>query len=95
MTGQTGDVLFVHRISGIFREADGNRVLPASRFDVGFARTVTRFAPELFLVIFRVSERFTHGGVLEMLTLIRVANYAGIASNVLTAHLVRQVGFDG
>jgi hypothetical protein len=54
---------------------------------MGFAWTVTGFTAELLLLGFGASERFSHDGVLEVHTLICVANHAGITSGVFTACL--------
>jgi hypothetical protein len=87
MTGQAGAVLFIGRISRIFSEAHGNSVLSAAGVDMRLTRPVTCFTTEFLLVRFRASECLAHDCVLEVHTLVRMANHAGVASSVFTARL--------
>src|SRR6185369_9519379 len=79
--------LLLGRVPGVFREANRNCFLSASRLDVGLTRTMTRFTSEFFFCILRTSKRFPHDRVLEMLALIRVADNARIAAGIFAVGL--------
>jgi hypothetical protein len=82
MTRQTRAVLFFDGILGVFGKSDRYRLLPAAGLDMSLARAVACLTPELFPVIFGVSERLAHDGLLKVLALIRVANDASLTTRI-------------
>jgi hypothetical protein len=87
VAGQACVVLLFDCIVGIFGETNRNGVFAASRFNVSFAGTMTGFAPQFFFLVFGARERLPHDCVLEVLTLVRMANDAGIAAHIVSAGL--------
>jgi hypothetical protein len=75
------------RVSGILCEANRNRFLSAARLNVSLTRTMTGFASKFFLGVLGTRKGFSHNRVLEVLSLIRVANDACITAGVFAVGL--------
>src|SRR6516225_1280290 len=84
VTGEACVVLLFDRVGGICGEAHRNCFLAAARVNVRFTWTMTAFAPQLFVIIFRMSKRFAHDRRLEMLALRFVTGHADFAAHVVT-----------
>ena len=84
MAVQAGGVLLGNGVIGILAEADGNGVLAAACFNVGFARPMTRFAAASLQRSPGIPQHnLAHDGVLETAFLIDVAGYAGLAAHIV------------
>src|SRR6266404_3822095 len=83
MAVQAGGVLLGDGVIGILAEANGNGVLAAACFDVGFARPVARFATASLQGSPGIRHHLAHDRVLEAPLLIDVAGYAGLAAHIV------------
>jgi hypothetical protein len=80
---QASKVFLRHRVLGICRKADRNRILGSACLDMHTTRAVTRFATVSLVGIMRMRHRFSHCGSVETSALILVTRNTGIATNII------------
>ena len=83
MTGKAHFILFSGGVWRIFREANRDGFLSATRLEVSSAWAVACFTSKFLLVVSGMRERFAHRCVLKVLALIRMARDADLAANVI------------
>jgi len=87
MARQTGIVLFLCRVPGVFGEANGNGFFSSAGLDVRPAWAMTRLTPALFSFGFRARESLTHYSRVKVGRLIDMTSCTAFIPNVVARTL--------